>query len=53
MKTISIRLEDEEKEKLAQFAEEQDLTISQVVRRAIKQFMEMNEIVDKLNQIPN
>lgn len=43
MTTISIRLEEEEKEKLADFAKEHDLTISQIVRKAIKQYMDSVE----------
>lgn len=43
MTTISIRLEEEEKEKLADFAKKQDLTISQIVRKAIKQYMDSVE----------
>lgn len=39
MTSISIRLSAEEKEALAQYAVEQDLTMSQVVRRAIKEFL--------------
>ena len=40
--SISIRLSAEEKEALAKYAEEQDLTMSQVVRRALKEFLEKN-----------
>ena len=39
MATISIRIEETEKEALQKFAKEHDLTISQVVRRAIKDFL--------------
>lgn len=42
MTQISIKLEDNEKEALAQFAKDQDLTMSQVVRRAIKEYLENN-----------
>jgi predicted transcriptional regulator len=54
--TISIRIEEEEKEALQKYAKEHDLTVSQVVRRAIKEFLladKTNKMVDALNQIPN
>ena len=47
--TITIRIDEKEKENLQKIAEEQDLTLSQVVRRAIKEYIRMNEIADKLN----
>ena len=53
MATISIRIEETEKEALQQFAQENDLSVSQVVRRAIKEFLRMNEIAEELNKIPN
>ena len=56
MATISIRIEETEKEALQQFAQENDLSVSQVVRRAIKDFLlmdQMNKAVDALNKIPN
>lgn len=37
---ITVRLSVEEKETLLKYAEEQDLTMSQVVRRALKEFLE-------------
>lgn len=40
MTKVSFRLSLEEKEKLMQFAEENDLTISQVIRRSVKKFLE-------------
>jgi predicted transcriptional regulator len=39
MTTISIRIEEDEKEKLQEYAKEQDLTLSQVIRRAIRDFI--------------
>ena len=54
--TISIRIEEEEKEALQKYAKEHDLTVSQFVRRAIKEFLladKTNKMVDALNQIPN
>lgn len=53
MATISIRIEETEKEALQQFAQENDLSVSQVVRKAIKEFLKMNEIAEELNKIPN
>ncbi len=37
---ITVRLSVEEKNALLKYAEEQDLTMSQVVRRALKEFLE-------------
>ena len=37
--TITVRIDENEKEALQKIAEEQDLTLSQVVRRAIKEFI--------------
>lgn len=53
MTTISVRIEETEKEALQKYAEENDLTVSQVVRRAIKDYFAMQKIVNELNQIPN
>ena len=53
MATISIRIEEIEKEALQEFAQENDLSVSQVVRKAIKEFLRMNEIAEELNKIPN
>lgn len=53
MTTISIRIEEVEKEALQKFAQENDLSVSQVVRKAIKEFLRMNEIAEELNKIPN
>lgn len=38
MTTITIRLEETEKQAIAQFAEVNDLSMSQVVRRALKEY---------------
>jgi transcription elongation GreA/GreB family factor len=46
---IEARIEEIEKEALQKFAKENDLTISQVVRRAIKDFL----LMDELNKISN
>jgi predicted transcriptional regulator len=51
--TITIRIDETEKEALQQFAQENDLSVSQVVRKAIKEFLRMNEIAKELNKIPN
>lgn len=40
---ITVRLSTEEKEALLNYANEQDLTMSQVVRRALKEFLEKSE----------
>ena len=40
---ITVRLSVEEKEALLKYAEEQDLTMSQVVRRALKEFLEKKQ----------
>lgn len=44
MTTISIRIEDLEKEILQEYAKDNDLTVSQVVRRAIREFFDANEL---------
>ena len=43
MASLTIRLDEKEKEALVQFAEEQDLSVSQVVRRAIKEYLSIKE----------
>ena len=40
MASITIRISEEEKQKLADAAAANDLSLSQVVRRAIKEFLE-------------
>lgn len=42
---ITIRLDEIEKELLQEYAEEQDTTISQIIRRLIKEFLD-----DKFNR---
>ena len=39
MTTITIRLEEVEKQVIAQYANENDLSMSQVIRRAVKEFL--------------
>lgn len=40
MASITIRISEEEKEKLSQIAEEDDRTLSYVVRQIIKKYLE-------------
>lgn len=40
---LSLRIGIEEKELIAKYAEENDLSMSQVIRRAIKQFLKNQE----------
>ena len=40
MERITIRLDDIEKELLQEYAEENDTTVSQVIRRLIKEFLD-------------
>ena len=42
MKTISVRIEDEIKIALDKKLKEEDLTISQVLRKAIKNYLQQN-----------
>lgn len=43
MTTITIRLEESEKEAIARYANEHDLSMAQVVRRAIKIYLAEQE----------
>ena len=43
MTTLGIRLEESEKEAIAEYARTHDLTISQVVRKIIKEFLAAQE----------
>lgn len=43
MATISIRIEDNEKEILQKYAKDNDLSVSQVIRKAIKEFLQKTE----------
>jgi antitoxin component of RelBE/YafQ-DinJ toxin-antitoxin module len=38
--TITIRIDEIEKELLQEYAEERDMTISQIIRRLIKKFLD-------------
>ena len=40
MEKITIRIDDVEKELLQEYAEDQDTTISQIIRRLIKEFLD-------------
>ena len=40
MEKISIRLDEVEKELLQEYAEEQGVTISQIIRRLIKEYLD-------------
>ena len=53
MTTISIRIEEMEKEALQKYAKENDLTVSQVVRKAIKYLLDLDRVADEFNKIPN
>lgn len=43
MTTITIRLEESEKQAIAKYAEANDLSMSQVVRRALKEYLAKQE----------
>ena len=43
MTTITIRLEESEKQAIADYAEANDLSMSQVVRRALKEYLAKQE----------
>lgn len=40
MVSISVKMEEAEKEALQQYADENDLSMSQVVRRALREFIQ-------------
>lgn len=42
--TVSVRLTEEEKKDLEVFAKSCDLTMSQVIRKAVKEYTEKNKI---------
>lgn len=39
MTTISIRIDDNDKETLQNYANENDLSVSQIIRKAIREFL--------------
>lgn len=42
MTVITVRLDDIEKQLLQQYAEDEDLSVSQIIRRLIKEFLDEN-----------
>lgn len=40
MSVITVRLDEIEKQLLQQYAEEEDLSVSQIIRRLIKEFLD-------------
>lgn len=40
MVSVSVRMEDAEKDALQKYAEENDLTMSQVIRKAVREFIQ-------------
>lgn len=53
MATITIRLDENEKEALQEYAKKHDLSVSHVVRKAIKDLLFADKAVEILNKIPN
>ncbi|MBO5730289.1 MAG: CopG family transcriptional regulator [Treponema sp.] len=53
MATITIRIDETEKEALQKIAKENDMSVSQIVRRAIKEFLMTDRVTKKLNENPN
>ena len=47
MTKVSFRVSIDEKNKLTKFAEENDLTISQIIRRSVKMFLDSQEAKDE------
>ena len=47
MTKVSFRVSTDEKNKLTKFAEENDLTISQIIRRSVKMFLDSQEAKDE------
>lgn len=43
MTKMSVRIQQEEKDALIEYANDNDLTMSQVIRRAIKEFLANNK----------
>lgn len=48
MTTLTIRLSEEEKQKLLEYAEEFDLSMSQLVRKALKEYLSSLEPKEKI-----
>ena len=43
MTTISVRINQDEKKKIEEYARKEDLTMSQVIRKALKEFFQNNQ----------
>ena len=43
MTTISVRISQDEKQKIEEYARKEDLTMSQVIRKALKEFFQNNQ----------
>lgn len=48
MTTLTIRLSEEEKQKLIEYSEELDLSMSQLVRKALKEYLSSLEPKEKI-----
>jgi predicted transcriptional regulator len=48
MTTLTIRLSEEEKQKLIEYAEELDQSMSQLVRKALKEYLSSLEPKEKI-----
>ena len=48
MTTLTIRLSEEEKQKLLEYAEEFDQSMSQLVRKALKEYLNFLEPKEKI-----
>lgn len=48
MTTLTIRLSEEEKQKLIEYAEELDLSMSQLVRKALKEYLNSLQPKEKI-----
>lgn len=53
MTTMSIRLDEKEKELLQELAKKNDMSVSQMVRKAIRDYIFMEKAVEALSNIPN
>ena len=43
MKNVSFRISDQEREKIEAYADANDLSVSQVIRKAIKEFLDKTD----------
>lgn len=48
MTTLTIRLSEEEKQRLIEYADELDLSMSQLVRKALKEYLSSLEPKEKI-----